>query len=126
MTSDRHDDRRREGGAADPDGQGGQPMPKSGRDTQLREELRARMRAIEAGNAAPKSPLGPAVPRTQLLSSPDEAADVDGARLLERRGAEVLFGQDDKTALLVFEPLDQLVPCHGLSFTGADPLELYR
>lgn len=77
MTSDRHDDRRREGGAVDPDGQGGQPMPKSGRDTQLREELRARMRAIEAGNAAPKSALGPAATRPQRLSSPDEAADDD-------------------------------------------------
>lgn len=78
MTSDRYDDdRRREGGAEDPDGQGGQPAPKSGRDTQLREELRARMRAIEAGSAAPKSALGPAAAGPQRLSSPDRATDAD-------------------------------------------------
>jgi len=87
MTSDRDDDRRRAGGAEDPGGQGGQPAPESGRDTQLREELRARMRAIEAGRAAPKSALGPAA-GPDRCSGPDEALGLDECSLEASSGSE--------------------------------------
>lgn len=88
MTSDRyddrHDDRRRDSGVEDPDGEGGhgpKPQPKSGRDTQLREELRARMRAIEAGFAVPKPALAPDLEPVasgpDRSSTPDEALETD-------------------------------------------------
>src|SRR5688572_27712056 len=87
MTSDRyddrHDDRHRDSGAEGPDGQGGQtgPKPGSGRDTQLREELRARMRAIEAGFGVPKPALAPDLEPVasgpDRSSTPDEALETD-------------------------------------------------
>ena len=56
----------------------------------------------------------------------DEAADVDGAGLLERGRLEVFLRQDDEAALLVLVALDQLFPRDRLALARADALELHR
>jgi hypothetical protein len=55
----------------------------------------------------------------------DEAADVDRARLLERRRTKVLFGQDDEAPLLVFVALDQAFPGDRFTLAHAYALELH-
>ena len=46
----------------------------------------------------------------------DEVEDVDRLRLLERGGLEVVLGEDDELALLVFVALDQIFPADRLPF----------
>src|SRR5438445_12177921 len=56
----------------------------------------------------------------------DEVDDVDRARLFERGGLKVLLRHHDEVALLVFEPLDQILPGHRLAVAHAYALELPR
>ena len=54
----------------------------------------------------------------------DEVEDVDRLRLLERRGLEVVLGEDDELPLRVLVALDEVLPRDGLAFLLADALVL--
>ena len=56
----------------------------------------------------------------------DEVEDVDGLRLVEGRGLEIIFGEDDKAALFVLVAFDEILPCDRLAFSLADALVAHR
>src|SRR5205085_12692421 len=53
----------------------------------------------------------------------DEIDDVDGARLLESSGFEIILRENDKTAFLEFVPFDEIVPRDGVPVTDANALK---
>ena len=55
----------------------------------------------------------------------DEVQDVHRLRLLQCRGLEIVLGEDDELALLVFVALDQIFPADRLAFGLADALVVH-